>query len=88
MIFSKQDLEAKNKDLGDIEDIPRTKVEREDGLPTVDDMAELMGKKAQKKAVGSTGENDEKEHSECDKSMEDLSDFIEVIIRIPKSVAK
>lgn len=70
MIFSKEDLEVKNKDIENMEDLPKEKVERKDGLPTVDDLKELMGKE------------EPCEHEAKEKKAKDLGDFIEVVIRI------
>lgn len=41
MIF--EPVKDKNSDIEDYEDIPRDKVKREDGLPTIDDLAKIMG---------------------------------------------
>lgn len=62
----------KNADVEDVKDMPKQKVERHDGLPTIDDLKELMhGKKC--------GEESE-EGGEAKR----LDDFIEVIIKIGK----
>ena len=90
--------QPKNTHLDSMEDIPREKVVRKDGLPTVDDLAALMGKPVpadeefkKKQAEKSDGVFKSPEH-QCGQSDDDisksssaLSDFIEVIVRIPKS---
>jgi hypothetical protein len=63
-------LECRNKDLENMEDLPKEKVERKDGLPTVDDFKELMGKE------------ESSDQSETDRKAKELGDFIEVVIRI------
>jgi hypothetical protein len=62
----------RNADIEDIRDMKNPKVTREDGLPTIDDLKDLMGKE------------DKEEESEADIKTKKLSDFIEVIIKIGK----
>lgn len=88
--------QPRNTQLDSMEDIPREKVTRKDGLPTVDDMAAMLGKpvpedeefkrKQEAKSVFKSSEDSRPERSEDDisKSTSDLSDFIEIIVRIPK----
>jgi hypothetical protein len=70
MSYSKQDLECKNKNIDNMEDLPEEKVERKDGLPTTDDLEELMGKKKPESS---------KEDS-LDRKADDLGEYIEKII--------
>ena len=58
----------RNGQCEDMKDIPKQQIERHDGLPTVDNLAKLMGKNGEEEA----------EPTEGDK----LSKFIEVIIKI------
>lgn len=69
--MSEAAFEPRNKDIEDIKDMPKEKVERHDGLPTVDDLEELMAK-----SLGSK--------HKCGSPEEDLNDFVQVIIKIAK----
>jgi len=77
MLFEKGKMEEEkdekiNKGFEDYEDLPKDEVVRKDGLPTVEDLKEIFGKKRDMKA-----EQDEEDR-------QSVKDFIEVIIRIDK----
>jgi len=92
------DQQPRNTHAEDIEDIPREKIRRSDGLPTVDDMASMLGKPVpedveqakRKKAKGifdgreDNSVEDNRSESDHSSACDSLSDFIEVIVRIPK----
>jgi hypothetical protein len=69
MIFSKEDLEPKNSQVPNEEEMPKDKVERKDGLPTVDDLKEIMSGK-------------DKNERTKDQESEKLGKMIKIIIEI------
>jgi len=64
------DIYPKNGGTIHQDDMPRVKVKREDGLPTVDDLSELMGK----------GKEDEGEDESSEISQ--VGKMIEIILKI------
>lgn len=50
---------AKNKDIEEYADMPKDKVERHDGLPTKEDMQNMIGGKKEKSPCG-MGDHSEK----------------------------
>lgn len=69
-------MQPKNTHLENMEDLPKEKVVRKDGLATVDNLAEMFGKKKPT--------DDAPSESSSKSEEEKLSDFIEVVIRIPR----
>ena len=79
--------QPKNTALIDMEDLPREKVVRSDGLVTIDDLAALMGKPVpgdDKKEVTTLDQPDSPESPDSPTEVGNLKNFIEVIIRLPK----
>lgn len=68
------EIYPKNGKAEDYDNMSRTKVKREDGLATIDDLADMMDKKTP----------DEKEAEQKDADSKDLGEFIELIIKIKK----
>jgi len=83
-----ENKQPRNTHLDNIEDMPREKVIRKDGLATVDDIAKLMGKEVPEDKDLTKSESafspKEKVEDQSESKSEKLSDFIEIIIRLPK----